>query len=298
MLLTKQFRTRFEDTFDPFRGDVIYGLTGPRDTYLNRWIEKKKRAHDPADDGPLDHYERDLQKYTETAFINYFNAPILAVDPLKHEPRLNDKFPAIETYIRKLQATRYKTSSVRGKQAIPGLAKGNAEISDEGFATTDDPKVIQAAQVLAIRRACKFGIEYVTQIKSGIVHYVLDAINMRSVIDKSTEKLWAGTTGVPITTSELRYLFRNWYRLKSLASDGKIIFWTNDYEVPAPWEANPKDWLDYAKRRLEKKQQQLLEGKPEMGKHITNFTQSFASNPEAAMQSFFEIPTGEDLLGR
>lgn len=96
-----------------------------------------------------------------------------------------------------------------------------------------------------IRRSCKFGIEYVAAILDGNakIHFVLDGMPDESAI--IGKKKYQGR--VPITVSELRYVFRNWERLKH-----RIIFYKSLREHFAPWETNPSGWKAYAVERLGK----------------------------------------------
>ncbi|WP_019103575.1 MULTISPECIES: hypothetical protein [Chromobacterium] len=98
-----------------------------------------------------------------------------------------------------------------------------------------------------LRRACKFGV---TNIKSvmptATIRFALDNIPMNSVIEKSEVVTPKGKV-VPITTSELRTLFRTWLHSKS-----HVVFYKGKQSVPAPWDEKPEDWLNYAKHRYEK----------------------------------------------
>lgn len=105
--------------------------------------------------------------------------------------------------------------------------------------------------MLAIRRACKFGIEDVfTRRRRATVHYVLDTIVMADVISKKTFALYSGDVGVPITTSELRFLFRNWNRFRA---GGKLKFYLDFAEREAPWlTGDLAGWAAYAMHLIRK----------------------------------------------
>lgn len=65
------------------------------------------------------------------------------------------------------------------------------------------------------------------------LHFILDGMNIPGVIHKS-EDLFGGT----ITASELRYIYRNWDRLR-----GRVIFYRDGRVVDAPWEDSESSHL-------------------------------------------------------
>jgi hypothetical protein len=83
---------------------------------------------------------------------------------------------------------------------------------------------------LAIRRSCKFGLEFVcmNSAKAIKIHFLLDGIDLEKVGKKE-----AFSGNIPITTSELRFAFRAWDRL---GPTGKILFYIDNQQVPPPWE--------------------------------------------------------------
>jgi hypothetical protein len=285
----------FEHDFDPYEYDVIYGLTMNRNDYIERYVEHRMKDWDPNEDSE-DEFRESLEGLSEKymSLINSYNEPILDVDFLKKPPYTSviSKIQRGTSYITALQKTRYAIDKVH-EASVEALNKGNVTIKDS-LKTLSSPEMASAATVLAIRRACKFGIEYIAQVtRKGKVHYVLDGIDMSDVVGKKAMALWTGTTGVPITTSELRYLFRNWYRLKNDAAKGRIRFWMSYQPSIAPWDANPKEWLQYAKHRLEKRKAVLSK----YGSLMASFDTSPQSDPASALKIFFEIPTGDTLIG-
>lgn len=97
-----------------------------------------------------------------------------------------------------------------------------------------------------IRRSCKFGIENVVRFlgADARIHFLLGGVDP----DAATERReYDGK--VPITISEIRFIFRNWTRFQP-----KVIFYDASYqEQPlAPWQQYPVQWKDYAVRRLAK----------------------------------------------
>lgn len=284
----------FERMFDPYK-DVIYGLSNWRDRYIDRWIEQQKREAGEKGE-PFDRAK--LEERARKFLINYYNKPILEINPInKYTQYGTISEIAVRNYIEQLEKTSYKPSSVRDDASVPRISKGDINIPTDKQALSTYYKnnqevVILAAQALAIRRACKFGIEYISQIKGGTVHYVLDGIDMSNVVGKKTTRLWTGTTGIPITTSELRYLFRNWYRLKELEAQHKIIFWKNYVRFDSPWHTNPQEWMEYAKQRIDKRRAGLMASQ----NLIETFEKFSRIDPTLALGVFFKIPTGDTLL--
>jgi hypothetical protein len=113
-------------------------------------------------------------------------------------------------------------------------------------------------QDLQIRRACKFGIEYIIG-RNNTVHFVLD-IPVRDIHGNDQDQL-SGTymkdkdivkkktlhpNYVPITTSELRLCYRNW---GTWGPTGHLKFYKSLQEVNAPWVDNAAGWAEYDRHR-------------------------------------------------
>ncbi len=115
-------------------------------------------------------------------------------------------------------------------------------------------KITSVIGDLAIRRSCKFAIDFFARQKSkSCIHYILDGMDMKTIVngtmvtnEETQEKK------VPICTSELRYLFRNWNKFK----DTYRITFYKDYDwAPPPWYdySDPqviKRWAQYAVHRV------------------------------------------------
>jgi hypothetical protein len=111
---------------------------------------------------------------------------------------------------------------------------------------------------LAIRRACKFGLEYIIMRQHGTVHFVLDVPNnlgtemdMGDVVDKAK---YNGPVPdpqgqVPITFSELRCCYRN---RQAWVGTGRLKFYLSLNEVQPPWDRNPGLWQQYEIARSQK----------------------------------------------
>ena len=109
-----------------------------------------------------------------------------------------------------------------------------------------------------IRRSCKFGIENVIVYVTGNakIHFLLGDLKA----DAATQRMEFNNK-VPITISEIRFVFRNWTRFQH-----KLIFYDDSYDETkiAPWQSHPNEWTDYAKKRLAKiiGQAELYKPKP------------------------------------
>lgn len=280
----------FETIFNP-ASDVVYGLDAERQEYIDAWIEWHKKN---VGTGGVN---------TSRFMINYFNAPLLKINPLQpktYGPLNQINLIEVMNYINRLRKTRFAPEYVAPVETIPRLADGNRALPTDlpgilAFvkkSADNNDEVIAASIFLAIRRACKFGIEYVTQVNNGTVHYVLDGINMTDVIGRLDRPRPGNIRGVPITTSELRYLFRNWHRLQALHDTRKLIFWRNRAPALPPWESDPKSWLVYAQHRLEKNLVLLTSDK----QHVDEFKAFLKSDPARSLKAFFRVATGRELL--
>ncbi|WP_070269560.1 hypothetical protein [Duganella sp. HH101] len=95
----------------------------------------------------------------------------------------------------------------------------------------------------AIRRACKYGLEMVATdpiftTRGAQVHFVLDGLGDLATVaqKKSLDEILmrqSSSKFVPITSSELCFVFRNWGKLRNI-----VRFWVNGLEVQAPWLSN------------------------------------------------------------
>lgn len=113
----------------------------------------------------------------------------------------------------------------------------------------------QASDV-RIRKMCKSGLTYVTQVRKHNVHFVLDGLDARRVVDESgvasrlgTQENWSFPTKY-CTGAEMRRLMRQ--RMSDMRLPGgrdyqidldKVLFYLATERVDAPWERNaPSQW--------------------------------------------------------
>jgi hypothetical protein len=148
----------------------------------------------------------------------------------------------VKAYFDALNASRRNPSDAVNAPATKWTSKGDV-----------------VSTMLAIRRACKFGLEYVIMQKHQTVHFVLDVphnpgtmIDMHDVVAK--EKYSGGNPSpagsVPITFSELRCCYRN---RQEWVPTGRLKFYLNLNEVRPPWEQFPALWQQYDIARQKKR---------------------------------------------
>lgn len=228
---------QFAQEFDPTRGDLIYGRSDVRDEYEASLSDDKRKAIEDGAWVRIDVYNNasvvaGVQNATADKLLN---ETLRFAREADGEPGPHD----VEQY----------TTAIFNSQRYSPLSALAA--SQEKLKREHPSNPNTHAEWLAIRRACKFGIEYVVQVKgTGRIHFVLDKISMKDVIQKATFK-GSGRSEkvVPITTSELRSIYRNWHRPEF--RDG-IIFYVDRSEVPAPWVSDKKLWSEYGQHRVKK----------------------------------------------
>jgi hypothetical protein len=88
-----------------------------------------------------------------------------------------------------------------------------------------------------IRLSSKRNIDF-TQAQGRTVHFILDEVDMKSVVAKRNYS--KDPDEKDVTASELRYLHRNWGRLQD-----SVKFYKGGAEAPAPWEAEADLWKGY-----------------------------------------------------
>jgi len=125
--------------------------------------------------------------------------------------------------------------------------------------------------ILMIRRACKFGLEYMITVLKRQVHFVLDvpynpgtSIDIQDVVDKAR---YTGANAdpqgsVPITFSELRCCYRH---RAEWDPTGRLKFYLNLNEVQAPWQTAPHVWAAYDLARARKQYRERHPVKAKLG---------------------------------
>lgn len=98
----------------------------------------------------------------------------------------------------------------------------------------------QRGEYELFRRFSKDAIIYAVK-KGYNIHFLLDGLQMAPIINKTS------SLGTSYTASELRFIYRNWEKLKN-----NIIFYEGGREVNAPWHTvtGAEEWAKYSQRDL------------------------------------------------
>ena len=228
-------------------------MTKQRDVYIDRFIKDKSTQYDEDDLRPTDvraKYWADVTQKSKM-FINAFNDPIIKTNfsqPVVSIPPHADI--GVKKYQTALQGNPKFASQSTKTASMRSLKKGDVSVTQTDRNALDKKKLADLEGLLAIRRACKFGIEDAVTRRKCRVHYVLDGITIADVVSKKTFDLYSGGQGVPITTSELRFLFRRWNRFRNTT---KVIFYRNFTECDPPWTSEElSGWATYAMHLMSK----------------------------------------------
>ncbi|EMF0405602.1 hypothetical protein IL090_001814 [Enterococcus hirae] len=108
---------------------------------------------------------------------------------------------------------------------------------------------------LHVNRGCKIGLDIAMEKQDMELYYCLDEIDIELVLDEKNLDDIKGRKSM--TSSELRYIYRNWEKLR-----GKVTFISQGKKVKAPWEQEPEVWQAYQPKSwnnlgtLQKKEEQ------------------------------------------
>lgn len=219
------------DLFDPWRGDLLYGFAEDRGDYLDHMEKLVALGRNPGLKKFLESWGSfwiQVDAYNDTLFGDQTLFATAASDVGNSGDQKNQSLndPYITAFWQKLKQHRFSPLEV--------FTTPDDKIKKEGWS----PELDKDRYYLAIRRACKFGIENVLNAASpdARIHFVLDLFSRvcgeRMV--QATYKLEIAArsrTAVPITTSEIRYVYRNWHRLKD-----RVVFYYGFASEVAPWE--------------------------------------------------------------
>jgi hypothetical protein len=283
--------SRFENTFDSKR-DVIYGTGLWIHIYLYNYYftwpygyreirERDLRLHVKF---PKGEYESQMAaahgKYGLNV-INIYNEPIksnsftvggkaVTKAPLEKVLRKDKNMADLTGEYRDslVKCSHYGPDSLVGDiedRLLKSLKKyetsGSLDFSQK-LSNKNAKKVAFDLYDVCIRRSCKFGIHYFTGIKKARLHYILDGMDIGTIVDKSMMKNEStNKKKVPICTSEVRYIFRHWNALR----DGSVCFYLDFQMCEPPWEDDKwkkhlPDWARYAESRVAKYRRRILAG--------------------------------------
>lgn len=227
------------DLFDPWRGDLLYGFAEDRGEYLHHMetlvASGRNLGLKTFLDAPQGSFWIQVDAYNDTLFGDQTLFATAASDVGDRGDQQSGSDPFITAFWEKLKQHRFSPLEV--------FKMSNAKVKKEGWY----PDLEKDRYYLAIRRACKFGIENVLNAASpdAKIHFVLDLFsrNLGERMVQATYKMQVtarSRTAIPITTSEIRYAYRNWHRLKD-----RMIFYYKFANDCAPWEDDTRraSWI-------------------------------------------------------
>ena len=95
------------------------------------------------------------------------------------------------------------------------------------------------------KRTSKGGLEFQTIVRQRKIHFLVGNMNMNHVVNKTG----GARGGESVTSTELRWLFRNWNNSRVR---NNVIFWDHNGKIRAPWESAPQTWAGYKEHVDEK----------------------------------------------
>lgn len=179
-------------------GDLLYGLQLYRDPYLQPILRKTG-----------------YKFCTVDRFNNKFTPQLM-----DH----NEKFSMV-----KYQAFKAEVTHPEQKTLDPQITAYMVTIMDDAIAKKEILDGMENEHV--ILWLCLKAIDY-TVVNRHKIHFILDGIDVDEVFSRQFE-----AQGKGFTNTELKYICRNWQKLKH-----GIIFYYCAREVDAPWIQNPALW--------------------------------------------------------
>ncbi|AGI24853.1 hypothetical protein H681_14925 [Pseudomonas sp. ATCC 13867] len=233
---------KFIDNFSFIDGDVIYGDREDRKKYKNA----AEILYDASSTGKaalkavFDDVWVTIDQYNNTTFL-----------PFDERPGVLQTIAGIAGTLPRERATRYVNAFFDHPSSTkPTTLTSQQRTKESSIPTARDYDLLALQR---IRRSCKFGVLNLAQALGtrAKIHFVLDSLQgdrMRQIVHKeaykSNDMMRGGGTAVPVTTSELRAVYREQKRLKT-----PVLFYRNLEQVPPPWEEDAALWQQYAKVR-------------------------------------------------
>jgi hypothetical protein len=244
----------FLNAFDPTRGDLIYGRGEVRQAYLDLLPQDTRNEagkrfvlldnYNDATGTSGKAYGQRGDKVTPESVNAYLdrvgalvNAP-LKPNASEDQQKRADRTAAYFEYIRSMNARFAPAESFRLKRR--DIAAEGYKYPTGTFAFLKRKENREVTRMnrgsKALRRVCKLGLAMVAtdaRFAGARIHFLLDGLDLETVATKKELDI-PGRTAAPITSSELRYVYRNWAGLK-----GTVILYVNLQSVTPPWE---EDW--------------------------------------------------------
>ncbi|MFR0687774.1 hypothetical protein ACLUTX_00120 [Enterobacterales bacterium AE_CKDN230030158-1A_HGKHYDSX7] len=245
----------FLENFSFLNGDVIYGDREDRKKYQSA----AQSHYDISKTGKavlktaFDDVWVTIDQYNNTTYLPYDQR----ADVLKTIEGISEALP-------RERATRYTNAFFdhpSSNSSIPLTAGQRRKETTNPRAKDSDIRVLQR-----IRRSCKFGVLNLAQAlgTQAKIHFVLDSLlgdRMRQIVHKeaykSNDMMRGGGEAVPVTTSELRAVYREQRQLKT-----RVLFYRNLLQVPAPWDEDAALWQQYGRARYSKYKERMESSMP------------------------------------
>jgi hypothetical protein len=280
---------------------IIYGMDGPQRTYLAVATCAEAAVADKSNKIKLDGVTTQVasDKAMTTRVSNYFidfNRQGEVVPKTDGGYELQRKADARATgtqretdradFSQRFETSKLGMGDLDDAKLRQGVGKDSQHLVGSTKALAD---LSGSMKNFAVRRACKFLI-YDSIARGDKIVYALDDMNLTNVVKGEHINLKdAGGSvtkkKVPVCTSEIREIFRNWDYLKN-----HVIFFKALKKVPPPWEqptasmAEQKLWSKYAVKRAKAL-------KDKYGKTDNKVYSAVKSNVERTCQDFAPKPT-------
>ncbi|ENZ5659096.1 hypothetical protein VBH21_09250 [Enterococcus hirae] len=228
----------------------IYGLATARKAYaksLGYSIFNLSQAIDLAEEKPgnLEQAEKEAKKNHVPIFIDEYNNEIRSILN-REEDKLNVKEDSIwcsEESFSKFSKEWFNYVD-EGKKHWPlwGNYFRGTQMNQKNELKTIYQDVLKNKAYhdhsLHVNRGCKIGLDIAMEKQDMELYYCLDEIDIELVLDEKNLDDIKGRKST--TSSELRYIYRNWEKLR-----GKVTFISQGKKVKAPWEQEPEVWQTY-----------------------------------------------------
>ena len=242
-----------DQLFNPMSGDLIYGLAAERSKYIKSSVALLKHQRGGKalliDDYNLQ-VGTSIHILTGLESSNIRNRSILASKPATTTNDFVQKMATAAAVAYPLWESYFNTGKDCSKLNIANIYhEVYSQWELTRFHTWRDDNF---APDLFLKRASKLGIEMAARGETNKIHFILDSLDLSSVISKKDSAGLFGIgkqyKGTSITASELRYAYRNRERL-----EGKVLFYNRGKQVEAPWVTDAAAWQKYKPRSLSAK---------------------------------------------
>ncbi|PFV00354.1 RHS repeat-associated core domain-containing protein, partial [Bacillus cereus] len=229
------------------KGDLIYGLSHPRipyleDVYLSLQDDTQMIGSATVNDYNNTIAEVIMRTKANSRFYGIKNSIGLARSIKVPDTKTLNKM-IHSHYLRKLPWWKdyFKAGEKNVKFHIPSIYKEVAENYGKDFYHQYADASGYVTPKLLWKRGSKLTLEMAASNKNTQRHFVLDGLDIEHVVNKTKGMGNSTGLGESVTASELRYVYRNYDKLK-----GRILFYRNKEKLDkAPWEENPSLWAKY-----------------------------------------------------